>query len=424
MKILPLDRLLLDKAYAEDAEINGAQGVNRAPIYPGEDILNTDIEVVFKFIDQYKGRPTTQRSYAKAVERLLLWSINVPRKPISSLTSDDIEEYLGFLADPRPYDVWASDKKYPRDSAQWRPFVLARQDSTATGRGAKSKKKSANESKAGLSPSTRLVAAATLGAFFSWMVEYGYLRKNPFKQLSQLRQDIRGEDPEEEDAKVEHYLNEAEWGAFVQAVHQLPRNTAQEVENFERALFMSELMFFLAPRVSELASGKMKSFSVKDGQWWWKVLGKGKKLVKIPLAEGMVKALVRYRTFLGLPPVPHADDDTPLLPSLRASTLTSIGARQINNILDDLFAAAAQLIEARTTEFTKEQIAVMTDKLRQASAHWGRHSSITFQVNSGIDRSLVQKNARHSDARTTNRYIHDDKDHWHQEMQKLKHTKT
>lgn len=412
MKIIPLDRLLLDKSYAEDAKLNGSKGVNRAAKYPGVDILNSDIEVICKFLDQYKGRPTTQRNYTKDIERLLLWAINIPRKPLSSLTPEDIEEYMGFLADPEPYEQWVSDKKYSRESEQWRPFVLT-WDLDKDGR-------KINVG-AGLAVSSRLVALATMGALFTWLVEYGYLRKNPIKQLKNIRQDIRDEDPVEEDAKAEHFLNEIEWAAFVQAIHQMPQGTPQELEHFERALFMSELMFFLAPRVGDMATGKMSSFSVSNGKWWWKVLGKGKKLVSIPVANGMVKALIRYRTFRGLTPVPHSTDDTPLLPSLRSKKTRPINARQINNILDTLFESAASIIESRAGEFTKEQILVMSDKLRQASAHWGRHTSITFQINSGIDKSLVQKNARHSDARTTDRYTHADRDHWHLEMQKLRH---
>jgi integrase len=58
------------------------------------------------------------------------------------------------------------------------------------------------------------------------------------------------------------------------------------------------------------------------------------------------------------------------------------------------------------------------DKLRKASAHWGRHTGITEKVNAGIHERFVQKDARHSDARTTRRYIHEEEDRWHDEAQK------
>ena len=58
------------------------------------------------------------------------------------------------------------------------------------------------------------------------------------------------------------------------------------------------------------------------------------------------------------------------------------------------------------------------EKLRAASAHWGRHTGITAKLDSGMNERFVQKDARHTDARTTQRYIHEEEERWHDEAQK------
>lgn len=40
------------------------------------------------------------------------------------------------------------------------------------------------------------------------------------------------------------------------------------------------------------------------------------------------------------------------------------------------------------------------------------------KLDSGIDERFVQKDARHTDARTTQRYIHEEEERWHDEAQK------
>jgi site-specific recombinase XerD len=106
--------------------------------------------------------------------------------------------------------------------------------------------------------------------------------------------------------------------------------------------------------------------------------------------------------------VPGKKDTTPLLVSLKERR--PITARRLNQILKQLFFVAADLLPG-TAEHKK-------DKLRAASAHWGRHTAITAKVDSGMGQRYVQKDARHNDPRTTQRYIHEEEERWHDEAQK------
>lgn len=412
MIIVPLERLTIT-----EPELNGSRGLNRAPANPSSPVVGTDIEAANAFIRVHKATPTTARNYAKEIERLILWAITIKGKPFSSLSSDDISEYMAFLKTPP--DAWASDKKYPRESADWRPFVIRKETIKKGTKGVEIKT-------AGLSVSSRLFTLAALGSFFSWLVDYGYLLKNPMRQLRTIRKDVRNEDPVPEDEKVQRYLDEDMWAAFLAAIENMPRTPGPKLDQYERAVFLSELMYFLAPRVSELTAGRMGHFMLEGKQWWWNVVGKGSKAAKIPVPDGMIKALIRYRQFLGLTPLPTRNDHTPLLPATRAKKARSIMARQVNNILEALFIEAAAIIDARALELPRgdtvrvAEFKHKAEQLRLASAHWGRHTSITFQIRSGIDKSIVQKNARHADSRTTDKYIHEDENRWYKESQKLK----
>ena len=99
---------------------------------------------------------------------------------------------------------------------------------------------------------------------------------------------------------------------------------------------------------------------------------------------------------------------TPLLVGLRDRR--PITARRLNQILKRLFASAADRMPA--------ELEHKAEKLRAASAHWGRHTGITAKVDAGMEERYVQKDARHADRRTTQRYIHEEERRWHEEAQK------
>lgn len=198
------------------------------------------------------------------------------------------------------------------------------------------------------------------------------------------------------------------WQAVTAAIEAMPRDSERGRDEYERARFLAATLYMLAPRAGELESHRMNSFREERGLWWWHVVGKGGKKAKVPVADDMLQALIRYRKYLGLSAVPRRDDATPILVSVKDGS--PITARRLNQILKKIFSAAAELLPA-DAEHKKE-------KLRAASAHWGRHTGITAKLDSGIDERYVQKDARHTDARTTQRYIHEEEERWHDEAQK------
>lgn len=415
IEIAPLERLKID-----DPELDGSAGTNRAPANEHDQIVSTDIEAAFKFLKRYEHKPTTLRSYTKEIERLIMWAVIAKRKPMSSLNGDDMNEYMGFLEDPQPIELWGSrNRKFPRSSDEWRPFLITEK----TIQDPRNKARKIIKLSCGLGPSSCLVARATINSFFAWLVEYGYVIRNPVTHTRAKKKQIQEKEQKISGQKVERYLDKEMLDAFSEAIEAMQKETHTQIEHYERAKFILALMLYIAPRPSEIAKGKMNSFKITGKQWWWHVIGKGAKAAKVPVHENMVKALVRYRTFLGLTPLPLGDDASPLLRA--ASDGHAITDRQLNYILKNLFRKAAVLLQQKAIEQTdiivRAQFQTRAAKILKASAHWGRHTSITFQIRSGVDRSLVQKNARHADARTTDHYTHADEEHWHNETQKLKY---
>ena len=383
--IKPLDMILIP------AELDGREGANRADPIRLQIQASNDAEAIRCFLSEYDRSPGTSRIYQRETERLLLWALVECGKPLSSLNRQDFEGYLNFLADPQPAAVWCGPK-ISRKSEAWRPFVGP------------------------LSESAVLTAMAAINSLMRYLTDAGYLAGNPLGLIRQRRRKMAIEaagsplalSATEETQKVERFLDEEMWAAVTQAIEMMPRSSQQEAAEYERARFIGAVLYMLAPRAGELESHRMNSFREERGRWWWHVVGKGGKWAKVPVADDMLQALIRYRKFLGLSAVPKRTELTPILVSLKDGS--PITARRLNQILKRIFFAAAERLP-QDSDYKKE-------KLRAASAHWGRHTGITAKIDSGISERYVQKDARHSDARTTQRYIHEEEERWHDEAQK------
>jgi len=371
--------------------LDGRDGENRANKSSLQIQADTDVEAIRCFLSEYDRSPGTLRIYQRETERLILWALVECGKPFSSLNRQDFEGYLNFLADPQPSRIWCAPK-IDRRSDAWRPFVGP------------------------LSESAVLTAMAAISSLMRYLTDAGYLAGNPLGLIRQRRRKMAIEasglplavSSTEETEKVERFLDTEMWAAVTQAIENMPRSNDQECAQYERARFIGAVLYMLAPRAGELESHRMNSFREERGRWWWHVVGKGGKKAKVPVADDMLQALMRYRKFLGLSAVPKRTETTPILVSLKDGS--PITARRLNQILKSIFLAAADLLPP-DSEYKKE-------KLRSASAHWGRHTGITAKIDSGINERYVQKDARHSDARTTQRYIHEEEELWHDEAQK------
>jgi site-specific recombinase XerD len=369
---LPLERLQVPET------LDGRTGHNRA----GPDVIcqlaaNDDLEAVQAWLAEFRDSPQTLRNYRKEAERLLLWALLERTKPLSSLTREDFILYETFLTDPQPCERWCGPKA-PRFSARWRPFLGP------------------------LNPASRKIALLIINSLFSYLVKAGYLAGNP---LALARRRGRGH---QSARQIERFLEHDQWQALLATVDALPHDDARGCQYQARAKYLISLLYLLGPRVSEVAGHTMSSFIQIRGRWWWRVIGKGRKEAQVPVNQDMLQALREYRRFYGLAPLPAPDETTPLILSLKGSS--GIGDNMIYRIIKDLVAKAA------------ERLAVddpyQAEKLRRASTHWFRHTSITHQADAGIDIQFLQRNARHARIDTTGLYLHAEEKEWHETMER------
>ncbi|SAK79430.1 integrase [Caballeronia hypogeia] len=156
-------RLAPFEALAVPAELSGgagAQGTSRGLNRAGTFAFiraEHDLAAVHAYLHRYRDRPVTLRAYTRELERLILWSVVVRQKALSSLMVEDCEAYKDFLGAP---SAAFTGPKRPRSSGRWRPFAPE-----------------------GLSIDSQAYAVRVIRAAFAWLVEVRYLAGNPWSAV-------------------------------------------------------------------------------------------------------------------------------------------------------------------------------------------------------------------------------------------------
>lgn len=335
---------------------------------------NTDINMIKIFLQEYVDRPNTLISYSSAIEKFVLWLFS-QNLVLNQVTREIIQGYQLFLLDPQPSEMWCGQAR-PKSHPEWKPFQR------------------------GLSPSSANLQILILKTLYQYLVDYGYLTRNPFRLI---RKKITYRQP-----TIERFLNKKEWKYLVRHLKFLPKYpNKNEIYHHERNRWIFDLLYFTGCRRAEIINARMSDFIFQRGQWWLKVVGKGSKPGQIPVTNELLSSLIRYRRFMGLTEYPSpSETDIPILCSrhghlrpLTDSAIYKIIKKICNKIADDL------KIKDPSSSYV----------FRQVSTHWLRHTSATHQVDAGIDIRTVKKNLRHELLETTMRYQHVESEHQHYE---------
>lgn len=372
-------------------ELSGRQGTNRAG-GRRQVAADTDREAVLAWLARCADSPNTLANSRREAERLLLWAMFQAGKPLSSLTHEDLLLYARFLADPQPAERWVmtSRRKLPRRHPDWRPFAGP------------------------LSSASARQALVVVNSLFSWLVQAGYLAGNP---LALARQRRARSAP-----RIVRYLDEELWGHVKAAIVAMPTTTPREQATQTRARWLFSLLFLCGLRISEVANNTMGSFfcrTDKAGQsrWWLEIIGKGAKTRLVPATSELMVELARYRTSLGLAPIPREHETTPLLVPVWWRAADHAGSAQgvpapltraaIHETIKFVFELAAHRVQAQG-----EAYAAQADRLRAASAHWLRHTAGSRMADD-IDLRYVRDTLGHVSIATTTVYLHSDDDRRH-----------
>lgn len=332
-----------------------------------------DAEAISSFLNEFRESPLTLQSYAKEIERLLLWCIHVAKINISSLRRNHLIEYQEFVKNPQPKKIWCGSKaprrlKNGSINPAWRAFSK------------------------GLSSTTLNKTITILDSFFNYLVQTNYLTGNP------LAVDRRRKKRNRSQLKIiDRYLELDEIHAVLNALKEYPIKSEECQFQVTRARYIVLLLFYTGLRIAEAATHSMGNFIQREGNWFLRVVGKGKKLREIPIPDELLETLSEFRLKVDLPsPQPQFREKTPLIPMQNLKQ--SISTRRIDQILKWAFNLGANNLEV--TQPRK------ASKLRSASAHWLRHSYVTCLLDSGAPLKVAQENAGHSDIGTTMHYRH------------------
>lgn len=367
-------------------ELDGHIGTNRAIGNRPQIAATTDVDAITAWLARFMDSPNTFNSYRKEAERLLLWSTIAEKKPVSSLTHEDLLAYQHFLSDPQPAAQWVmrSRRKVARTDAAWRPFAGP------------------------LASTSRRQTIIILNSMFSWLVMAGYLAGNP---LSLSRQRARKAKP-----RVTRYLDEEAWREVKLSIDALPRETEREREHYFRLRWLFSLLYLSGLRISEVTQNNMGGFFSrrdKDGEerWWLEITGKGEKTRIVPATNELMVELARYRREKGLAPFPSANETTPLLLPIGRQTraLTRAG---VHTIVKQVFKDAAARIRSCGPDMESK-----AQRVEQASAHWLRHTAGSNMANNNVDLRHVRDNLGHESISTTNTYLHSSDDARHRETE-------
>nr|WP_236844594.1 phage integrase family protein [Bordetella sp. 15P40C-2] len=358
--IVPLEK------FRSPTMLDGSQGTNRMPAARNKLDVHNDLEAIHAWLRLYANKPNTERAYRKEAERLLLWAIFAKRRAFSSLNTQDVADYVQFLARPEPAPLWVADRRYDRFHAAWRPFV-----------------------KGGLSPRSIAYAVQVLSGMCSWLVGQRYLDSNPFEGLPRMD---RG------NMKPTHRsLSFQQWGMVREYLGALPTGLAAT-----RLRYLMMLLYATGLRRSEVAKARLGDLRLRHfgekSAWFLHVVGKGGREREVPFVRPVMNALHVYlkeraHQFDSVLDLPR---ELPLIAALEDSR-RALSENAIYIHLKECFRDVSDWAFGQD----KEASAVFA----RASTHWLRHTHATHALRRGVGLESVRDNLGHASIAVSSMYI-------------------
>jgi integrase/recombinase XerC len=364
--------------FVPPAELDGRNGSNRAGGGVRQIAANTDVDAVRLWLAEYAASPHTLRNYRKEAVRLLIWATQGLGKPLSSLNREDLLAYELFLLNP---------------SAEWTNPMLARHGGNRRLFDGPLSQRSVRQ------------AMGILSGLFDYLMEAGYFAGNP---LALRRR--RSETKSSRRATVERYLDHALWQSVLDFIETMPQVSRREQQHYQRVRWLFRFLYGASLRASEAAQAQSSDLTQRRGMWWLNVIGKGGVEGNVPISDELIADLARYRQFHGLPAVPTALENTPLVMSVAGRTDQFLTPTAIYLVVKEVFRRAAVALDVINPAGAAT--------LRRASTHWLRHTSATHQADAGTDIRFIQKNLRHASIETTAIYLHVEDDQRHVQTMK------
>lgn len=336
----------------------------------------TDSEIAREFISHGELGPKSVANTQKELFRFLTWCREEAGKSLRQITVADLNAYKEFLKAP-PAD-WVCTTKWPRHDPRYRPFTGP------------------------LSDASRRQAMIAVKGLFAYAAQTGYLRRDPAALVKHVRT--------ASSSRITRYLTQDALTLALDTAARRAAPTPAAQRRRARDSFLLSAYIHTGARLNEIVSANMGAvYTEGNGRWWLDVLGKGNKPRRLPVPPDMLAAFRQYRAAYGLLPHAMRSDATPLVLSSRGEKLVRITDEAASDALKAIFAASAQAADALGD-------ADMAATLRQASAHWLRHSMLTNHANNGVQLKTLQETAGHASIATTAAYLHKTDNERHDEL--------
>jgi site-specific recombinase XerD len=397
--IAPLERLAVPEA------LSGRAGRNRAEPRHNLTRAEDDYNAIQSWLRARATNQHTARSYRKEAERLLLWAILEQQTALSSMSVEDCADYRDFLAhlgrtQPEewagraPQCAWIGS---PQLSAErwrpdWKPFDKA------------------------LSGASVQHALTVVGALFAWLVEQGYLARNPWRGI-QRTTPLASATNNRKITVANRLLTQEQWMRALEFIQD-----ADESPAHARLRFVLPLAYGTGLRTCELVAAtcgdivtlndrKLGDFNMLQ------VRGKGAVDRLVPFAPTVMQALKRYLRERGLHEDPGGcDPATPLIGCLGFNgqhttddrARAGLSASRLYKILKAYFRAVSLAL-------ANDGFHIDAQRFNRASTHWLRHAHASHAIQLGVRASIVQANLGHKSLTTTAIYTHEEEAERHRE---------
>ena len=360
--------------------LDGREGRYRAPPAKCLIMAVNDHEAIGAWLaskrsdDGHGELSSTQRSYRKEAERLLLWSILERRKALSSLAVEDASAFRAFLAAPPP--SWCGPRHHQRWSPLWRPL------------------------EGPLTPVALRQSLVILRSLFAFLMSQGYLVGNPFAAVALPAQPQRP-------LGSNRTLTFAQWD-HVDALLQdhVGTEPGRRLRRGMRWLYATGL------RIAEITSVRCEDleqveYKAADGTmaigWLLSVIGKGGRSRQVPVPAELIEELGDELARHGFERRVGAASNHGIALMARFDTgLERPPGWSASGLYQAIKAFLAQAAAGLDGEDAQQ--------LRKASAHWLRHShgSHALQGRDGqapVPVQVVQNNLGHASIGTTSLYL-------------------
>ncbi|AAZ24471.1 site-specific recombinase, phage integrase family [Colwellia psychrerythraea 34H] len=346
-------------------------------------------KIFLTYIGRNKSAHTYER-FRNDVERFLLWSFIVKKKPIDQLRKSDLLEYADFCWQPPVDWIGTSNQErfkitngYSAANELWFPYKI---------QAPKSLKSQFVIDKKKYRPSQQTLSSM----FTAIIVFYNYLMAEDFcigNPAQIAKKDCRHFIIDSQVKEIKR-LTGSQWQFVLDTAVEM----ADENAMFERNLFVIASLKTLFLRISELSerpnwSPTMGHFWQDDDEnWWLKIFGKSRKLRDITVPIDFLPFLERYRASRGLLGLPSSNENSILVEKVRGQG--GMTSRHLRRLVQSVFDQAHE--NMRRSEGENKAL-----KLKEASAHWLRHTGASMEIERGRPLKDISEDLGHASMATT-----------------------